>query len=97
MKYLSPSTGGMSRVFTIQFYFKQKNYTALVSFCTQGIKDSCFVRYLDEEINSLIPEKKLLVSISGGVEYPKVEDRIAQDFIYKTREAINGYLQTHRN
>jgi hypothetical protein len=92
MEYLGHSMAGMSRVFTIQFSFKEKSYTALVSFSTEH---SYVVRYLDEEINSLIPEKKLLVPISEGAEYPRVENRFAQDLVLKTREAITGYLQTH--
>jgi hypothetical protein len=84
----------MSRVFTIQFAFKEKSYTALVSFSTEH---SYVVRYLDEEVNSLMPEKKLVFPISESTEYPTVGNRFAQDLITKTREAISGYLQTHEN
>ena len=87
----------MSRVFTIQIPFKEKTYTALVSFTSQGYDLSYLVRYLDEDINALIPGNKLLVSLSGGVEYPKLVNGLAQDLVYKTTEAINGYLQLHEN
>lgn len=87
----------MSRLFTIHFPFKQKTYTALVSFKSKGYELSYLVRYLDGDIDTLIPGNKLLVSLSGGVEYPKLANKLAEDLVYKTTEAINGYLQSHEN
>jgi hypothetical protein len=87
----------MSRVFTINFSFKEKNYTALVSFRSREHELSYLVRYLDEDIDTLIPGNKLLVSLSGGIEYPKLETKLARDLVYKTTEAINGYLHMPAN
>jgi hypothetical protein len=85
----------MSRVFTVHFSFKEKTYTALVSFRSQVYELSYLVRYLDKEINTLIPGNKLLVSLSGGIEYPHLANKLAQDLVYQTTEAINGYLLLH--
>jgi len=87
----------MSRVFTVSFSFKEKNYTALVSFHSQEAHSSYLVKYLDEEVETLIPGNKLLVSLSGAVEYPELVNKIAYDLVYKTTEAINRYLQLHEN
>lgn len=83
----------MSRIFTVNFPFKEKTYTALVSFKSYGYELSYLVRYLDEDVNTLIPGNKLLVSLSGGIEYPDLLNKLAEDFVYKTTEAINNYLQ----
>lgn len=85
----------MSRVFTVSFCFKEKKYTALVSFQSQELESSYLIRYLDQEVETLIPGNKLVVSHSGTIEYPKVMDKVACDLVYKTTEAINGYLQLH--
>lgn len=85
----------MSRVFTIQFSLKGRNYTALVSFMSQE-KDICYqVRYLDEEVQKLIPGNKLLVSLSG--DNLKPENKLASDLICKTTEVVKDYLQLSEN
>lgn len=85
----------MSRIFTVHFPFKEKTYTALVSFRSQGYELSYLVRYLDGDIDQLIPGNKLLVSLSGGIEYPKPVNKLAEDLVHKTTETINEYLQSH--
>lgn len=86
----------MSRVFTIQFAFKGKSYTALVSFMSQE-KDICYqVRYLNDEVQKLIPGNKMLVSLSG-VENPRLENKFANDLICKTTEVVKDYLQSSEN
>jgi hypothetical protein len=87
----------MSRVFTINVSFKQKNYTALVSFRTRGYELSYLVKYLDEDVDSLIPGKKLQISLSGDIVHPKPESHLALDLVCKTTEAINCYLQLREN
>lgn len=87
----------MSRVFTINVSFKQKNYTALVSFRTQGYELSYLVKYLDEDVDALIPGKKLQISLSGDAVHPKPESHLAHDLVCKTTEAISCYLQLQEN
>lgn len=87
----------MSRVFTINVSFKQKNYTALVSFHTQEYEQSYLVKYLDEDIDALIPGKKLQISLSGDIVHPKLESHLAHDLVCKTTEAISCYLQLQEN
>jgi hypothetical protein len=87
----------MSRVFTVRFLYKEKTYTALVSFGSQEREFSHTVQYLDEDIDALIPGRKLLVSLADGVQQPKLIGKLAQDIVYKTTEAINEYLQHHED
>lgn len=85
----------MSRVFTIHFPFKGKNYTALVSFKSQSYDPTYLVKYLDEEVEMLIPGNKLQVSRLGGIDHPEHLNEIAKDLVCKTTEAVDGYLSTH--
>jgi len=85
----------MSRAFTVHFGFKGKNYTALVSFNSLATEETYLVKYLDEDIDQLIPGKRLLVSISGSIEDPKLRNEASNDLVGKTKEAIKGYLQSH--
>jgi hypothetical protein len=87
----------MSRVFTIHFSFKEKTYSALVSFSSKEHELSYLVRYLDEEVETLIPGNKLLVSLLQGVEYPQLQNKLAHNLVYKTTEVINEYLRSHEN
>jgi len=83
----------MSRIFTINFSFKEKIYTALVSSRSKEYEPSYTVRYLDEDVDTLIPGNKLVVNLTEGIQHPEVANKLAQDFIRKTTEVINGYLQ----
>ena len=86
----------MSRVFTLQFSYKEKTCTALVSIKSEGYEMSYQVRYL-EDFNTLIPWNKFVVSLSGGIEYPDPLNKNAEDLIIKTSKAINDYLQLNEN
>jgi hypothetical protein len=87
----------MSRVFTVSFPFKGKNYTALVSFRCCATENSYLVKYLDEDVDPLIPGNRLVVSKSGDIEYPSPLDRVSKDLVSKTTQAIKGYLDLHQD
>jgi hypothetical protein len=85
----------MSRIFTINFSFREKTYTALVSCRSKECEPSYLIRYLDDDIKTLIPGNKLLVNLAEGIKHPKPSNKLAEDLVRKTTEAINGYLQLH--
>jgi hypothetical protein len=87
----------MSRVFTVNFRFKGKNYTALVSFKCCPRENSYLVKYLDDDVDSLIPGNRLVVSKSGNIEYPSPLDGLSKDLVSKTTQAIKGYLDLHQD
>jgi hypothetical protein len=85
---------GMVRIFTVNFLYKEKSYTALVSF-REGYDLSFLVRYLDKDVNNLIPDGKIIVSLLEGLKSPKQLSQEAEEFVYQTTEAISGSLQLH--
>jgi hypothetical protein len=87
----------MSRVFTVHFPFKGKNYTVLVSFNCYAAEHSYFVKYLDEDVELLIPGNRLVVSVSGNIDHPRSLSGVSKDLVYKTKEAIKGYLELHHD
>jgi hypothetical protein len=82
----------MARVFTINFEYKGKVRSALVSFGPEDTDMTFLVRYLDEDLNELIPGRKIIVSLSEGVKSPKNINRLAEDLLNHTTEAISNYL-----
>jgi hypothetical protein len=82
----------MARVFSIMFPYKGKPCAALVSFGSEGYDMSFLVRYLDQDIRLVIPDGKLVVSLSEGIKSPKRLNPLAEDLVHKTTEAISGYL-----
>jgi hypothetical protein len=82
----------MARVFTINFEYKGTIRSALVSFGPEGNDMTFLVRYLDEELNQLIPGRKIIVSLAEGVKSPKEINRLGEDLLNHTTEAISKYL-----
>ena len=87
----------MARVFTVNFTYKGKSRAALVSFAGETCGTSFLVRYLDEDIGQVVPEKKLVVSLSEGLKSPKALSRLGQDLLNHTTEAISQYLHVHQS
>ena len=86
----------MARVFTVQFPFKGQNQSALVSFKAQAYDMSFLVRYLNEDINEIIPGARILVSLSEGVKSHKQLTNLAEDLVHHTVEAISEHLYLHK-
>ena len=86
----------MSRLFTPNFKYKEKVYTALISFQVPD-SGSYQVCYLDEELNEIIAANKLVVNVKADLFQPKPVSKKAADLIYTTTEAIKGYLDTHKS
>ena len=84
----------MSRMFTVSFPFRGEEYTALVSLSNREYNLSCEVRYLNKEAEALIPEKKIMFSLVGGIESPqKLRDQLAEELVQCTTMAISEHLR----
>ena len=86
----------MSRVFTVNVPYKGQTCAALVSFDSEGYDMSFLVRYLDEDIQQVIPGRRIVVSLSEGIKSPKQLSRLAEDLLSLTTEAISGYLNLYQ-
>jgi hypothetical protein len=81
----------MSRVFTVRFDFKGRSRTALVSF-RESEDISLLIRYLDEDIAHVLPERKIVVSLTEGIKAPKQLSKLAEGLLNQTTAAISQYL-----
>jgi hypothetical protein len=87
----------MARVFTINFFYKGKTYSALVSFQAETYDMSFLVCYLDEDLSQLIPGRRIVLSLAEGIKSPKQLNKVAEDLVYQTTEAISGHLHIEHN
>jgi hypothetical protein len=87
----------MGRVFTVSFRFMEHPCTALVSMQNQESYNPAFsVHYLDKEVETVLPERKIVFSLVNGIESPaNIQDIRAKQLIEKTSEAISHYLEVY--
>jgi len=87
----------MGRVFTVSFKFMEQPCTALVSLNdSEGYNPAFNVHYLSKEVGLILPERKLVFSLVNGIENPEtIHDRLAEELVEKTSEAISQYLDVH--
>jgi hypothetical protein len=87
----------MGRVFTVSFNFKEQPCTALVSLNDRdGYNPAFSVHYLSKEVENIIPERKVVFSLVNGIEDPRtLHDKLAEELVEKTSEAITQYLSIH--
>ena len=91
--YLVPSSCFMSRIFTINFRFREQPVTALVNLRGAGCERTCIVRYLDQEIATLMPNGTLAFSLGNSQKPPgKLAGRPQEELYYRTSEAITRHL-----
>jgi hypothetical protein len=83
----------MARVFTVNVPYKGQSCVALVSFDAEGYNMSFLVRYLNEEIQQVIPGRKIVVSLTEGIKSPRELSRLAEELLNLTTEAISEYLE----
>ena len=84
----------MSRLFTVSFPFRGHEYTALVSLSQREYDLSCMVRYLNKEAEALIPDKKIMFSLAGGMETPqRLDGALAEELVQQTSLAIYDHLR----
>jgi hypothetical protein len=87
----------MAGVFTINFSYKGKLHSALVSFQAENYDMSFLVCYLDEDLGQLIPGRRIVVSLAEGIKSPKQLNKLAEDLVYQTTEAISDHLHFQHN
>jgi hypothetical protein len=87
----------MGRVFTVSFRFMEQTCTALVQMKnTDDYNPSFCVHYLNKEVEGVLPERKLVFSLVNGIENPElITDKLAEDLVEKTSDAITHYLQVN--
>ena len=87
----------MGRVFTVSFKFQEQPCTALVTLNEKNKYNPSFsVHYINKEVEAILPERKLVFSLLNGVEDPGIiSDKLAQDLVEKTSEAITHYLEAN--
>lgn len=87
----------MGRVFTVSFTFREQPCTALVSLKNKDSYNPAFsVHFLSKEVENILPERKIVFSLATGVETPEaIHDRLAEELVEKTSEAITQYLDIH--
>ena len=81
----------------MSFRFRENPCTALVSLRNTDDYNSAFdVHYLNKDVEKILPEGKFVFSLANGIESPgKLEDKLAQELVQKTTEAISHYLEDH--
>ncbi|MDB5251851.1 MAG: hypothetical protein JWP27_1020 [Flaviaesturariibacter sp.] len=83
----------MGRDFTVNFRYKEQPVTALVNLRDQGYDLSCMVRYLDQDIETMVPEGKLVFSLGNGLQAPRqLTGQPQLELFSRTSEAISRYL-----
>jgi hypothetical protein len=87
----------MGRVFTVSFRFREQPCTALVSLRNADAYNPAFsVHYLSKEVESVLPERQIVFSLANGIESPeKIKDKLTEELVEKTSEAITHYLERH--
>jgi hypothetical protein len=86
----------MSRVFTINFRFKEQLVSALVNLRDKDYNLSFQVRYLDKEVAELVPGGRIEFSLSGFSGKGEIKSgRLGEELLFSTSEAITNYLQSH--
>ena len=78
----------------LQFQFKKKNYSALVSFKEQGYDLNCQVRYIDRELAELFPSGKVSFSLSNLDNDYRHDNPVIRELLQNNSEAISDYLKT---
>jgi hypothetical protein len=74
----------MGRVFTVSFRFMEHPCTAFN------------VHYLTKEVETIIPERKIVFTLANGIECPEnLHDKLAEELVEHTSEAISHYLEIH--
>ena len=83
----------MARLFSISFYFQEKEYTALVSLRDLGHDLCCTIRYIDKELRFIIPGDQLVFSLQEGLKEPKqLPHELAENLLKCTTNALTEHL-----
>jgi hypothetical protein len=84
----------MARVFTVNFTFKDQLHSALITFESRDFDMSFLVRYLDQELQEIIPGRRIVVSLNEGIKSPKFLTTTGEELLTRTTEAISRHLHS---
>ncbi|HEU4472904.1 MAG TPA: hypothetical protein VFR58_17540 [Flavisolibacter sp.] len=83
----------MARIFTLNCPFQDKALTALVSIKHCGYNLLCIVRYMNEDVDHIIPGGKLMFDLTGEIVYStNTRSDLAEELICRTTHAISEHL-----
>ena len=86
----------MARLFSINIYFENKEYTALVSLREVNHDICCLVRYVDKNLRYILPGDVLEFSLAEGLKQPKeLPDELARNLVLSTTDALSNYFEFH--
>src|SRR5688500_6276619 len=85
----------MARVFSINIEFQSRYYMALVSLYQHGADVACQVRYVDEDLQSLLQADSLEISLADKRRDATPDNPLAKKLVYCTTDAIQAYLHEH--
>jgi hypothetical protein len=83
----------MARLFTLNFHFREKPYSALVTIRDNGYDMVCIVKYMDEELHQVIPSGKFVFQLSGEVNCGIGSNPDLEELIACTSQAIAEHLK----
>lgn len=83
----------MSRLFSMDIYFKSEHYPALVSVREDGQDLSCIVRYIDKRLHYILPGDVLVFNLVEGMKQPQhLPNELAHELVACTSKAISKHL-----
>ena len=83
----------MARLFTLNFKFRGKLHSAVVTIRDNGYDMACTVRYMDEELLSVIPSGKFMFQLSGEINCGTGSNPDMEELITCTSQAIAEHLK----
>jgi hypothetical protein len=61
-----------------------------------GYNPAFSVHYLNKELETVFPERRIVFSLVNGLESPEnIKDEMVEELVEKTSEAISQYLDIH--
>ncbi|HVG41095.1 MAG TPA: hypothetical protein VM888_05735 [Chitinophagaceae bacterium] len=84
----------MTRLFSLNFTFNDKECLALVSLRQQSNELYCMVRYVNKDLQHLASGDKLVFGLDGNLKQPNhLPDELNNCLTKCTAEAISNYLK----
>lgn len=86
----------MSRLFSVNVLFQEKERFALVNIFECGLDLHCRVRYADQQLNRLVGSEGFVFNLQDGLKQSvDYSNEQTKKLLAKTSEAIRKYLKKH--
>ena len=83
----------MPKLFSIDIFFKNQHYPALVSVREEGKDLSCMVRYIDKRLHDILPSDVIILNLKEGVKQPNdYKNALSHELVACTSKAISKHL-----